>query len=276
MLTRLGRTARVDLHLHTNRSDGKYEPEEVLRRCAAGGLDVVAITDHDIAPDIAPGPHLIEGRQLHVLAGAEITGELDGTEYHLLVYFPGEVPEGFGAFCTRQCELRAARYQIARTNLGIEGIPEADAAALAGERALTRLHLARSLVELGHARHTGEAFGTYLAKVCGNVPCLPLSLLDAIATARRFGGITSWAHPSIADAERHLPRLVAAGLQGIEGLRPHLNSRDRGRLRKLARRQGIFLTGGSDWHGWADERVGLFALTLDELGAFAEVLDAAA
>lgn len=276
MLTRLGRKARVDLHLHTTRSDGAFEPEEVLRRCAASGLDLIALTDHDIAPSVQPGTHVIDGHRIHVLAGAEISGELDGTEYHLLVYFPGEVPEPFRAFCRNQCVLRAARYQAARENLKFDGIPEADASALAGDRALTRLHLAQTLVELGHARHVGDAFTRYLSDQHGNVPNLGLPLVEAIRVAREHGGITSWAHPSVADAERHLHALVQAGLHGVEGLRPHLNSRDRGRLRRLAKREGIVLTGGSDWHGWADERVGLFALTLDELGGFVEVLDAAA
>ena len=276
MLTRLGRKARVDLHLHTNRSDGAFEPTEVLRRCAASGLDLIAITDHDIAPDVTPGVHIVEGRQLRVLAGAEISGELNGTEYHLLVYFPGEVPQGFRDFCRGQCELRADRYQVAMDNLQIDGIPEPDLEALRGERALTRLHLAKAIVDLGHAMHIGEAFQRYLSEQHGNVPGLGLPLLDAIRIARMYGGITSWAHPSVKDAEAHLSTLVAAGLHGIEGLRPHINSRDRGRLRKLARKEGIFLTGGSDWHGWADAKVGLFALTLDELGDFVEVVDAAA
>ena len=276
MLSSMGRRARVDLHLHTNRSDGAFEPDEVLRRCAASGLDVIAITDHDIATDLAPGEHHVDGHTLHVIAGAEITGELDGTEYHLLVYFPGAVPQGFQDFCRNQCILRAARYQAARTNLGLDGIPPADAVALAGDRALTRLHLAKALVDLGHASHVGDAFGRWLSDHHGNVPNLGLSLTDAIRIAREHGGITSWAHPSVADAQVHLPTLVDAGLHGIEGLRPKINSRDRGRLRRLARGHDIFLTGGSDWHGWADAKVGLFALSLDEIGEFAEVLDAAA
>lgn len=275
MLTSLGKKARIDLHMHSNRSDGAFAPQEVLRQCAAAGLDVIALTDHDLAPDVAPGVHVIDGHRLRVIAGAEVTGEVDGREFHLLVYFPGDVPEAFQSFCREQCVLRAARYTAARESLQLRGVPEADAAARRGDRALTRLHLAHALVEQGHAEHVGDAFGRFLSESHGHVPTLGLSLFDAIRFARQQGGVTSWAHPSVADAEAYLPALVDAGLQGVEALRPHLNSRDRGRLKRLARSNGAFLTGGSDWHGWHDARVGLFRLSLDDIGDFAETLQAA-
>ena len=67
LLNNLRLGARFDLHLHSSRSDGAFSTEEVLQRCASARLDVIAITDHDLPPDLRPGEHLVQGRQLRVI-----------------------------------------------------------------------------------------------------------------------------------------------------------------------------------------------------------------
>lgn len=276
MIAGLRPSSRVDLHLHTDRSDGRFPAPEVLARCARGGLDLVALTDHDLGTGFRPGWQHLEGRDLYVLAGAEVSGVHDGREHHLLVYFPGEVPEAFHAFCREQCVTRAARYHEAVRNLGLDGLAGPDPAAERGEHALTRMHLARALVARGHAAHLRDAFARFLGDARGIVPPFTLPFVEAIHIARGFGGITSWAHPPIPAVERHLAELVAAGLQGLEAHRPHVTSDERRRYRSLARRHGLFLTGGSDWHGWdEDGDLGLFRLEIRDLGPFVECLQAA-
>ena len=275
MITTLPSRARFDLHMHTSHSDGKYAPEEVLQKAALGGLDVIAITDHDLIGAIEPGVHEVDGRRVHVIAAAEISGEHDGTEFHLLVYFPGAIPEGFQLFCEAQCRARAARYTEALGRIGKDGMLPPGPEAVQGNRSLTRLHLARALVAGGHARHISDAFSRFVGDRSGNVPSLALPMTKAIEIARSFGGVTSWAHPRVASVKNHLGTFLDAGLQGIEGLRPRLGSRDRGNLRRDARRHGLFLTGGSDWHGWVDEDLGLFSLSQSDLGDFMDCLAAA-
>lgn len=274
MLT-LRPSSRLDLHMHSDRSDGRYAPEEVLARCARGGLDVVALTDHDLGTQVAPGLHRIDGRELQVVAGAEVSGMHDGREHHLLVYFPGEIPDGFRAFCRDQCRARAVRYERALANLGLAG-PPADAVAREGDRALTRVHVAQRLVAEGRATSLRDAFARYVGDAHGTVPPLTLPLVEAIRVARSFGGLTSWAHPPAAAVERYLDELVAAGLQGLEALRPGVTSDDRRRSRTAAKRHGLFLTGGSDWHGWAEDGdLGLFRLEARDLAPFVDALQAA-
>ena len=267
--------ARLDLHLHSTRSDGAFSPKEVLARCAAGRLDVIAMTDHDLPPDLEPGRHDVDGRPIHVIAGAEVSGQHAGREYHLLVYFPGPVPESFRAFCREQCQARAERYIEAIRRLGFPELPPPDAHAVSGERAITRLHLAHALVEHGHATHIGDAFARFLGDRHQLVPMLAEPLVEVIRRARAAGGITSWAHPSLPDVEQHLGELVRAGLHALEGYRPQLRTRTRARLRKAARAHGIAMTGGSDWHGWADQRVGLFAVSPREVSDFVDLMHAA-
>lgn len=271
----LSRNSRCDLHLHTLDSDGRFEASEVLQRCAAGRLDLVALTDHDRPTTVTPGAHTIDGHTIQVLAGAEVSGVHEGQEYHLLVYFPGEVPVGFRDFCRLQCQARAERYAAAITSLGLPELEGPDAPARRGERAVTRHHLARRLVATGHAASNGEAFARYLDHSLGHVPRMELSFVEAIRIARAFGGVTSWAHPPLQAVRDHLTPFAAAGLQGLEALRPHVNGKARKAYKKAAKRHGLFFTGGSDWHGWKDPALGLFQVPAWELDGFLEALDAA-
>ncbi|MEZ4317309.1 MAG: PHP domain-containing protein [Myxococcota bacterium] len=267
-------SARFDLHLHSTRSDGRFSPLEVLERCSRAGLDIVALTDHDFATEIPVGEQIVAGRRLHVLAGAEISGVHEGREYHLLVYFPHGIPEGFRDFCRRQCQERAVRYERALTALDLSG-PFPDDGAKAGDRALTRLHLAHALVDAGVVRDRAQAFTDFLGDAHGTVQPLSLPFVEAIRIARSCGGLTSWAHPARPAMEAHLETFVAAGLQGIEGVRPMLTSKDRRFYRTTARRHGLYLTGGSDWHGWHSDAPGLFRVHAVEIRDFVDALLAA-
>ena len=183
------------------------------------------------------------------------------------MYFPHRVPVAFARFCQAQAVERAHRYEKAIDILGLDGLTEPDAHAHAGERALTRFHLAQELVNAGHADDTGDAFARFLGHRHGNVPHLQLTFTDAIRMARALGGVVSWAHPPADAMKRYLPTFVAAGLQGLEGIRPFLTSSDRKVYRNAARRHGLFLSGGSDFHGWRDaDDLGLFFVEEQRLG----------
>lgn len=265
--------ARCDLHVHTNRSDGRYPFDEVLRRAAARALDVLAVTDHDAPPD-AWGPQTVDGHPVHLVAGAEVSVRLGDTEQHILVYFPGAVPDGFRALCAAQRELRARRWDDARAKLQLDAPPAAEARA--GDRSLTRFHLAQAMVAAGRAPTIGQAFRQVLGddrRVVDN----PFPAADAlIGAARALGGLPVWAHPGRRETDRWLDGLAAAGLVGVEAFRPANNAADRKYLRKRAQALGLVLTGGSDWHGWHEPPLGTFAVTGERARAFVARLDRAA
>ncbi len=265
----------LDLHLHTCFSDGRYTPTEVLRRCADAKLDLVALTDHDLASPLPPGPHRIGDHELTVIAAAEISGTHEGREFHLLVYFPGETPAPFKAFCRAQCQARARRYNTAVRSLALEGVERPSESAVHGERAVTRFHLAQALVGLGHARSRGDAFARFLSTGHGHVPPLGLSFVDAIRIAREHGGITSWAHPPLQAIKAHVDTFAKAGLHGLEALRPMVNAKARKAYKKAAKRHGLFFTGGSDWHGWRSDTLGLFRIQARDVEPFLGALAAA-
>jgi 3',5'-nucleoside bisphosphate phosphatase len=253
--------ARLDLHLHTVLSDGRWSPERVLADCAAGGLDVIALTDHDLPPTLAAGEHTVDGKTLRLLHGVELSTFYGDGEQHLLVWFPGEMPADFRAFCVTRAQARVARYDHALASMGLAGLTQPDDAARAGSRSLTRRHLALDIVRAGHARSFGEAMKRFTATRCGHVPSIELPMVETIQRARDAGGLTAWAHPEPERCKAWLPALAKAGLQGIEGIRPGQGRRVRQGFRKLAAKHKLLVTGGSDHHGQPGRHLGHFAVS---------------
>lgn len=254
------RSKRLDLHMHSDRSDGRLSPRRVLEKCAQSGLDVISLTDHDLPPVLAAGKHSIAGRTIRVLHGVELSTMHENTEQHLLVYFRDEIPADFAAFCRELVIARADRYDTARQRINLPDIPPADEAARRGERSLTRTHLSQALVKAGYARTMDEAFERWTGERAGLVPPVPVSFLDALARAKAAGGVTSWAHPSLRRAEEWVATFAEAGLDALEVYRPSHGRAKREALTKLAWRHGLHLTGGSDYHGWTPGELGAFSM----------------
>lgn len=264
---------RLDLHMHSNRSDGTKDPDEVLRLAAKGGLDVISLTDHDLPCALPHGPVVVNGHPLWVLHGAEISGHYQGVELHLLVYFRDAMPESFRAFCRGLAQARAERYEQALENIDLD-LPPVDAAARAGERSLTRLHLAKDLVEAGHATTIQDAFTKHLGSQHGKVPTVTLSLEDAVKAGLEAGGILSWAHPSIEQVKTWSRDIAQMGVHGMEAYRPGISKEHRRKVRSLARKNGMLVTGGSDWHG-IRKRLGDFHVQGQQAVDFTTALSAA-
>jgi predicted metal-dependent phosphoesterase TrpH len=235
-----------------------------------GGLDIIAMTDHDLTADLAPGVHRRGDRSLFLIQGAEMTGVHEGREYHLLVYFPRNAPSEFLQLCRHQVNDRKERYKTAVANLGLTNLTTPGEFNARGTEALTRHHLAQNLVSAGHAENLSVAFKVFANRE--NVPTMKMPFLDCIRMAKEFGGITSWAHPPIQDLKNHIDDFAAAGLMGIEAIRPGVGRVARKTYKKAAKKHGLLLTGGSDWHGWKDSSLGLFYIYQRDLQPFFDAL----
>jgi predicted metal-dependent phosphoesterase TrpH len=242
----------------------------VLARAFRGGLDVLALSDHDLPPSLRAGLHEADGRTLRVLAAAEVSGNHDGREFHLCVYFPGDMPPDFARWLRGRARERAARYDEAVARIGAP-LPAAGADAHAGERSLTRYHLAAALLESGHCRNHQQAFDVLGGS--RNVPLITLPFVEAIRTAREAGAFTSWAHPAAADAQRYAAIFARAGLHGVEVYRPHVDRTHVRTVRRLCKTHGMLPMGGSDWHGWWQGELGDFAIPPEVAGEFLGRLD---
>ncbi len=230
--------------MHSDRSDGHHSPDALLAQAAVGGLDVLALTDHDLPPALVPGVRQVDGRRVRVIAAVELSTMHLGTEQHLLVYFPDQMPVGFSAWCTQRAAWRAQWYDEALDALDLPQVARADAQARAGRRCLTRVHLARALVNEGVVPNMGVAFRELVGPGAGRIPHLNLGFHEALAVATEAGGWTSWAHPDPAQAAAWAPGFAAAGLNALEAWRAAGGAHRRDTLHRLAVRNRMAITTG--------------------------------
>ena len=265
--------ARLDLHIHTTQSDGTLQPQQVLDRSRLAGIDVLAITDHDLAPTLPAGPSSAGGRTIHLVHAAEVSAQHDGRELHLLVYFPGTMPAEFAEFLGQRARWRAARHDAAIAAMGLtHRVPGADSEAHAGRRALTRHHLARALVDAGVEPTLSAAFQRRLAHDTGHVPMANVDAAEVLDRARQAGGFSSWAHPPMSRVRDEAPKLAKLGLDALEASRPSLGRHGRAVVARIALNHRLAITGGSDWHGWHGGGPGQFSLPAREARPFARAV----
>lgn len=265
---------RIDLHIHSTASDGALSPTEVVRAAKRGGLDVIALTDHDTAAGIAEAIGEA-GEELVVVPGIEVSSTHAGAELHFLGYFvdPTHAALHDHRSAANERRLERLRGMIARlAELGIDIDYEEVVRAAGGDAvALGRPHLARALVEHGYVDSIYEAFDRFLAD--GGPAFLPTELLtprQAIDLIHQTGGIAVWAHPPATALASELRRFVSWGLDGLECFRPRNTHRETRTLLRAARLYGLVVTGGSDWHGEWNGDLGTFAVTNDQVAAFLE------
>lgn len=262
---------RIDLHLHSTASDGALSPGALVRAAEAGGLDIIAITDHDTTGGVAAA-RAAQSTRVHVIAGIEVSTSLDANEVHVLGYFVDPTHPRLVEYSGRAATWRRERMRQMIGRLDEIGVRIAydDVLAVAGVSAesLGRPHLARALMQRGYVQSHAEAFDRYIGN--GAPAFLPAQLLDpqgAIDLIHDAGGIAVWAHPRPDRFEPDLPRLIALGLDGVECFRPRVTASDALRMESVARQAGLLVTGGSDWHGEWHGRLGDYAVGREEVGA---------
>jgi predicted metal-dependent phosphoesterase TrpH len=261
---------RIDLHVHSNASDGTDPPEAVVRQAFELGLDGVGLTDHDTVAGHAAAVsavHALAGsgagpsgdaRPFVVVPGAEISCTLGGTSLHLLAYlFDVTDPELVNEFeLLRTDRVRRAHAMVDKlVELGAP-ISWAQVCAIAGNGVVGRPHVARALVAAGVIEDVSAAFTPTWIGDGGRayVDKYALAPTRAIAMVRSAGGVTVFAHPAasargdiVGTAE--IEALAAAGLDGLEVDHPDHDEPTRQRLRDIADDLGLLVTGSSDYHG---------------------------
>lgn len=262
----------IDLHVHSTASDGACSPADVVRRARAGGLDLIALADHDTTAGV-PEAVTAAGSDLQVLPAIEISADHRGRDLHILGYAIDLAAPSLRDYTARAGNARAVRIRAMIDRLAGLDVPIEfdDVVREAGPdvHSLARPHLARVMHASGHVGSVAEAFDRFIgddgpAYVAARLVDVP----GAIRLIHEAGGIAVWAHPPTALIDSLLPAFVAAGLDGIECYRPRATDAELGRLRAAARRHGLVVTGGSDWHGEWHGELGSFRLRTDQLGDF--------
>ena len=267
----------VDLHCHTTASDGTLRPAALVARAAEFGLHTIAVTDHDTTAGIEEA--LAAGQQLgvEIIPGIEINTDVSGGEIHILGYF---IDWREPSLQTELARLRAGRQQRAEEmvrRLAALGMPVAWARvqAIAGDAAIGRPHVAQALLEAGYVNSSKEAFDLYIGRHGpAYVARIRFTPVEAVQAIRRAGGLPVLAHPIIArftgdpvvevNLARELPALLEAGLVGLECYYPNYTAGQIDQLLATARKWGLLVTGGTDFHGPRSDRAELGSIYVPE------------
>lgn len=252
----------IDLHVHSNASDGTLTPAEVVRLAVKNKLAAFALTDHDTLAGIpeAEKTALSEtenGHPIQVIPGTEISVAYKKKDIHIL-----------GLFINPKCEILTSALETARmkreernekmtANLRAAGIDitvdklkEEE-----GEAVLTRAHFAKFMVKYGYCKTLPEAFTKYLNNDSPYyVPREYLSPEEAVSLIHTGGGLAVLAHPllykyTLEEVEQLTAYLADFGLDGMEAIYSSNTGFDEGRMRHLANKYNLAITGGSDFHG---------------------------
>lgn len=248
---------RIDLHTHSNRSDGTFEPAEVVRLAAERALDVVALTDHDTTDGLAEALATGSVVGVEVVPGVEFSAEFDGHSVHVLCYWMDPQDAALQLELRRLREDRFRRGELMVDKLQGLGLPVGfeRVRAIAGDATIVRPHIAQAMVEAGVVATEKEAFERYIGDGGpAHVAKHALDPIDAVALIDRAGGVCALAHPAMWGDQSSVPvelieRMAAAGMRGLEVDHPDHTPEMRERYRTLAGRLGLIATGGSDCHG---------------------------
>ena len=246
---------RIDLHVHSNVSDGTDSPADVVRRARAAGLDVVALTDHDTQAGIAEARAALPPG-LTLVPGMELSCQLDGRSVHLLAFlFDPEDP----ALRAETSQIRDDRTYRAQAMVGKMRELGADVtweqvSAIADGAVIGRPHLARALAASGAVATPADAFTADWIADGGRafVDRYAPDLARAVGLVLAAGGVPVLAHPRSPGYEipdEVISALAGAGLCGIEVFHPDHDRSQRLRLTQLAESLNLIMTGGSDDHG---------------------------
>jgi predicted metal-dependent phosphoesterase TrpH len=247
----------VDLHTHSTASDGSDDPAVLVEKAKAAGLSSIALTDHDTQEGIETARAAADRAGIELIAGTELSLEYMGG-MHLVVLWlepgPGALQDRLGSLK----DGRTGRNEEILARLTDHGMPLSMEEVLeeAGGGSVGRPHIAAVMVRRGYVASIPEAFEMWLAAgkpAYANRPRLMPE--DAIGLARQSGGVPVLAHPHTLGINRAremaevLDRLVAAGLVGLEAMYAAYHRHEREGYADLARRFGLVVSGGSDYHG---------------------------
>jgi hypothetical protein len=244
----------IDLHSHTNESDGTCSPAELVEEAVRAGVTTLGITDHDTFSGYDRALAAAAAAGLELVCGIELSTKLQGHSVHLLGYFLAS--NGLAEFrewvLDQQASRRERNARLAERlrELGFDiTLEEAEAR---GRGMTGRPHFAQIMVEKGYVGGFREAFDEYLDESAkGYVYRREPQFAEGVEHIRKAGGIASLAHPIRVngDVPALMPELRDAGLNAIEAYHSDHDAQVTELYLGLAEKYGMLVTGGSDYHG---------------------------
>ena len=245
---------RVDLHLHTTASDGRFSPGELVAKAAGAGLEIISITDHDTLDGIAPA--LAAARKydnLKVIQGVEISTDFKEGDAHVLGYFVDNKRPELEATLKgmRRARLERAQGMVAKLAEMKMPLEWRRVREIAGDGSVGRPHIAQAMLEKGYIANFDEAFHKYISRGGpAYVERIKMTPSQAVGLILESGGLPVLAHPlTIPQPEELIRELKDAGLVGLEAYYDGFPAELVNQVLGYAQDYDLIATGGSDFHG---------------------------
>lgn len=258
----------IDLHVHSTASDGSVRPSELVNMAIEKNLSAFALTDHDTVDGIDEA--ILEASKINasagqdiikVIPGIELSAEHKGQDIHILglnldyknIEFLQQIEYFRRTRSERNTKMVKCLYEHGFKNITSENIKKS----FGEDTVITRAHYAILMIEGGYVKDKDEAFKKYLNPGCPcYIPRTKVTVTDAVKLILLANGKPVLAHPllyklSSIELDNLVKLLKENGLQGIEAIYSANKWNDEARMKALAKKYGLFITGGSDFHGTA-------------------------
>jgi len=258
----------VELHTHSNMSDGLESPEKLMQRAKRAGVRAISLTDHDTVAGLPRASAEAKRLGMEFVPGIELTCDHLGRSVHLLGHFILPDTPRLAAQIKARGSARVERMGEIIDRLNRSGLrldKEDFFAVYADSPSITRGQLGAYMLNKGFARSREEVFEKYIGD---SAPCYvelnTLTPFDALELIRDAGGAATLAHPLLSGCDDVIPALAEAGLAGIEVEHPSQDADAQFHYRKMVEEYGLLCMGGSDCHGVPHKQ--------DRLGQFSQPL----
>ena len=250
---------KVDLHFHSNHSDGSLSVEEVLNVVARSGVVLASLSDHDTIRGVAEALEVAKKLGIKLIPGVEISTMYEGGEVHVLGYDFDPNDSNFNDFLEERFESR--RQKIVKTvkklnTLGYD-VSFDEVVAQSPGPFVGRVNVAKALVNKGYIKSTKDAFTADLIGDSGVAYVAPSgsSPKEAIERIHMAGGIAVLAHPGLYRGpngyglkESDVLKMIEWGLDGVEAYHSKHTYSVARYYHNLARVHGLMVTIGTDYH----------------------------
>lgn len=251
--------ANVDLHTHSNKSDGSLSPTALIDEAKSIGLSAIALTDHDTIDGLEEAINHGNEIGVKVIPGVELSTEYMGRDVHIVGLFIDYKNQSFLDHLKKFVDSRDERNRKMCQKLTDAGMPVIyeELIEMFGESVLTRAHYARYMLSKGYIKSLPEAFERYIGDHSPYyVPREKVTPKQGVELILNAGGIPVLAHPILYKLGKDaLNKLVSElkeyGLVGIEAIYSTYTNADERTIRDLAKKYNLLISGGSDYHGAA-------------------------
>lgn len=273
---------KVDLHIHTNFSDGLFSPREILDMADKNDFKTISITDHDTIEGNINAQKYLYKYDIKLVTGVEISSIFERNDVHILAYNFDHGNEKLNnlLLSIKKGRLKRAKEIIRKLkNLGVDIDVKKVMEAAGKNNLIGRPHIARVLVKNGNCNTTQEAFDYFLGNDSPAYVLKPAPTIQKIIeTVHEANGLTVLAHPHTLFNQEKIYDIIDMGIDGLEAYYARYDERTRDFFLNIAKNNNLITTGGSDFHGDLHdfEILGDYSLPehvvddLDNLGFFDE------